>query len=426
MYRRIVWLIQWIRERPLVFFILVHAVLFLAVFANLDYAIGNAGVEHGLAAKILDDQLPYRDFFSEYPPLALLGFLVPALFRPDYPAYGFAFAAEMLFLDLVVLFVLHKLARRLRTREWYVLGLYTLCLIAVGPLVTGRYDLLPTALVLVAMYAFIKDKNKTAWAFLALGATAKIFPVIIAPLFALSLLRRQQYRRLAQGIAVFGGVILVIYLPWVIISPDGSWQSISYHLERGLHIESSYGTGLMAAQALGLTQVQGSLTYGSWNLSSPLADALAQASSYVTVGLLFLAYALYARRLWKNSEAIAGTAISNEPVELLLRYSMLAILIMLLSSKLFSPQFLTWLCPFVALVRTRWRYIPPLLFLAASGITQYVFPYRYVDFEAAVPYLVALMAGRNFLLVAMTILVIPPPRSLSVNGGVCTQPPILD
>ena len=414
----IAWAIQKVRERPLIVFALVHAILFLAISANLDQRVGSSEVERQLATQMLDGQVPYNDFFSEYPPLALLSFLIPALLFPTQPAYGFFFAVEIFLLDLVVLFVMEKLASRFKMRIWYVFGFYTLCLLAIGPIVTGRYDLLPAMLMPVALYAFVSGRNKTAWAVLALGVMAKIYPVIIAPFFALYLLRHRQYRQLTQGVTIFLGVLLALSLPWIVLNAEGFWQFISYHAERGLHAESSYASVLLVGQVMGLTQVEGALTYGSWNLSSPMADSLSQASSYVTVGLLLIIYALYTRLLWKKpDDAIAGTAMFGAgAVELMLRYSLLAILIMLLGSKLFSPQFLIWLVPLLPLVMGRWRYAPLALFLVAGGITQYIYPHHYIEFELGTLYLIIMLAIRNFLLVAMAILLLLPPRSLPANG----------
>ena len=481
-YQRITWVIRWVREHPLLFFAVLHAILFMAVSANLDGIhglVGFGGLERFFTVKILDGQVPYSDFSCEYPPLALLSFLLPGLIAATQPAYGFLFALELLLLDLVVLFILWKLANRFKMRVWYVLGIYTLCLMAVGLVVTGRFDILPAALVLVALYAFISGKNKTAWAVLALGFTAKLYPIIIAPLFALYLLRqiklnvkhfitsfvfalglvlgllgwvtdvyatstgiilfvvcilitfillirwriKPQHCRLVQGIAIFGGIVLVLNLPWIIINADGYWQFLSYHMERGLHAESSYGSMLLVGQTLGLTHVGGAMTYGSWNIVSPMADTLAKSSFYITASLLLPTYALYALQLWKKSNATGGGGIfSHGAAELMLRYSLLAVLIMLLTSKVFSPQFLIWLCPLVPLVRVRWRYIPWLLFLVAGAITQYIYPYHYMEFEYATlgselgeTYLIIMLAIRNFLLLAMAVIYLFPPRSSSVN-----------
>jgi len=417
---------MWLKQRPLVFFAILHALLFLAVFANLDYLVGGNSFERGFAVKILEGMVPYSDFASEYPPLALLSFLIPALLSPTQPLYDIFFALEIFLLDLVVLFILAKLAPRLKLQIWPVLSVYTLCLVAIGPIVTGRFDLLPAILVLVALYAFISGKNKIAWGCLALGASAKLYPLIIAPLFFLYLLRQKQYRRLVQGIVIFGGVILVLNLPWVIINADGFWQFLSYHLERGLHSESSYGSVILMGQVMGLTQVEAGLTYGSWNIISSTADTMASYSFYITVALIVFLYSLYLKILLKKPQPPridAKGALDSEAAQLILRCSILAVLIMLLTSKVFSPQFLIWLCPLIPLVTARWRYIPLLLFLVACVITQYIYPHNYIAFELFTPHLVVMLAIRNLLLVAMAVIYLLPMRSspVKVEEGVANN-----
>ena len=423
-YDKIYKVVIWLKQRPLIFFAVLHAILFLAVFASLDYLVGGNSYEQSLAIKILEGMLPYSDFASEYPPLALFSFLIPALFSTTQPLYDIFFAIEIYLLDLVVLFILVKFASRLKLQIWPVLSIYTLCLVAIGSIITGRFDLLPATLVFIALYAFVSGRNKIAWGFLALGAAAKLYPLVIAPLFALYLLRQRQYRRLAQGIAIFGGVILVLNLPWVIIDADGFWQFLSYHMERGLHSESSYGSVLLIGQLMGMTQVGAGLTYGSWNLVSPVAENLSRASFYITAGLLFVTYAFYARQLWQQPGDLSIKKVfGNEAVALILRYTLIVVFIMLLTSKVFSPQFLIWLCPLIPLVRARRRYVPLLLFLVAGAITQYIYPHNYIAFELFTPHLVVLHALRNLLLAAMVVIYLLPMRSspVKVEEGVANN-----
>lgn len=429
-YDKIGEVVRWFRQRPLVFFAVLHAILLLAIYAVFDSNVMGHGLEYSIAQKILDGNIPYRDFLIEYPPLAVLSFLLPALTFSSLAVYGFLFALEIFLLDLVVLYILYKLASRLNLKVWYVLGAYSLCLIAVGTLVTGRFDMLPTALVMVALYTFIKGKNKTAWAFLALGLTTKLFPVIIAPLFALYLLRQKQYRPLVQGIAVFVVVVLALNLPWYILYENGYWYSLEYHMLRGLHSESSYGSILLLGQTLGLTQVDADLTYGSWNIISPMASTLAKSSFYITAVFLLSAYGLYARRLWqKPKNEGGGTVLNNEVIKQLLLFSLLVVLIMLFTSKVFSPQFLIWVCPLLPLVMVRWLYYPLLLFLAAAGISQYIYPHHYVEFETATfgpqqgyQYLVVLLFIRNLFMLAIVIPLYvmafrsPSPRGITPSG----------
>ena len=94
---------------------------------------------------------------------------------------------------------------------------------------------------------------------------------------------------------------------------------------------------------------------------------------------------------------------------------MLAILIMLFGSKLLSPQFIIWLCPLLPLVAVRWRYALPVLFLIVGGITQYIYPYHYLELEMVTPYIVVLLAVRNLLLVAIAVILLLPIRSKQTN-----------
>jgi uncharacterized membrane protein len=278
-------------------------------------------------------------------------------------------------------------------------------LLSVGPIAISRYDLLPAVLVLAALHAFIAGRNKLAWAILALGVAAKGYPAIIAPLLALCCLRHRGYRRLMEGVVAFAAVLLIVVLPCVLLSAQGFWQFLSFHAQRGLHSESSYASVLLIGQILGLTQLEAGFSFGSWNLSSPLADTLARVSPYIAVGLLLAVYSLYTKSLWRAARPKEGmVSLSPEESRLVVNHSLLAVLAFLLTSKLFSPQFLVWLCPLLPLIGGRWRHLSWWLFVAVGGLTQYLFPYHYIEFELGCPHLIGILAGRNLLLVVMALL----------------------
>jgi hypothetical protein len=206
------------------------------------------------------------------------------------------------------------------------------------------------------------------------------------------------------GGAVFLGVTLLVTLPWIIIDGSGYWQSWTYHLERGLHSESTYGTALLTGQLMGLTTTQGALTFGSWNLSSPLADTLAKISFYISAAVLLVVYGLYAWRSKRESGESPAAGLNGSSASQLLKYATLVVAVFLLTNKVFSAQYLAWLCPLIPLVADR-RYFAPMLFIAAAVLTQYVYPYQYIPFEQvkAVPVLV--LTFRNLLLILMTVLI---------------------
>lgn len=396
-------------RKPLLVFSLIHAALFLFVFLFLTrlFFPAPALLERDFALKMLDGLLPYRDFPAEYPPLGLVSFLIPGLFFKEPLAYGWAFAAEMLVLDLIALALLRELAIRFNLAVSHVLGIYTVFVMAVGPLIVVRYDLLPAVLVLAAIWAFIGGKTKLAWGILGLGIMAKIYPIVVAPVFALYHIRHRQYAEFFKGAAILAAVLLAFALPPLAIDKGGFISMLTYHADRGLQWESTYASLLLVGQALGLTEVSGELSFGSWNLiSPPLANILAQASMYVAVGLLLILYITYGQGIWRRHSFSDALKNDNGGAGFIVRYSALAVLVFLLANKVFSSQFMIWLCPVLSLISTGKRNFVPLLFIVAAGITQVLYPYLYVPLESGETFAVVLIAVRNFLLVAMAVLVV--------------------
>jgi len=405
--------------RMLIIFGVAHLAIFLcffAVMAQLFYPAAGE-LERNFALQMLDGRMPYRDFACEYPPLALLSFLVPALLFRTPAAYAFAFAGELLLFDLVVLVLIASLASRLNMPVRSALAAYTVLLLAVGPLVVCRYDMLPAMLSLAALWAFVGRRTGTAWTLIALGVTAKLYPVVLVPLFFIYNVINGEYRRLARGIVFFLGVLFVVVVPWLVIDAAGFWHSLTYHMERGLHSESTYGTVLLVAQSLGWTRVEGSLTFGSWNITSPLADVLGGLSFYFVLGFLAAVYGWFGWLVagWVKERSGGGIAGPHYAVRLLLQVAFLAVLVFMLTNKVFSAQYLIWLCPLLPLLGGQSRYIAWLLFAAAAALTQYVFPYHYIEFELGNIVPVVMLAGRNLLLVAVVAVIL---RGKGVFRGV--------
>jgi uncharacterized membrane protein len=394
-------------KRNLIIFGALHVFIFLCLFPALAqfFYPGTGTLELYLAQQMLDGQIPYHDFASEYPPLALLSFLLPGLFFHTTIVYSWAFAVELLLFDLLVMFLISDVANFMNISVRNSLAVYTLLILATGPILVCRYDLLPAILVLAALWAFIKGKTKLAWVATALGVAAKLYPAIIVPLFVIYQVKNKQYGQLIKGGAIFLMVLLVISIPWLVIDAPGFWHSLTYHFERGLHSESSYGTALLAGQVLGMTSVEGALTYGSWNLSSPLADSLAKMSLFVSAGVLLIVYGLFARRLWKDSEGNLITKMSEPSAARFLQYTALVVIVFMVTNKVFSAQYLIWLCPLLPLIAEGRRYLVLALFVVAAALTQYVYPYNYNGFELGESLPVFILAVRNLLLVAMAILI---------------------
>ncbi len=375
---------------PLLLFALVHILIFLWFASTSSTGQPGRYILFEYSSKIIQGGLPYRDFAFEYPPLSLLVLLPPRLFASTPPTYLRLFAWELLLLDLLSLVILAAFARRLGHSVWGTLTIYSLALLGTGPLICGRYDLLPAVMVLLTLYAFHRGWNNLSWAVLALGTMAKLYPAILAPLLALSLVQRQEYSRLAKGALVFLFLLGLIAAPCLWLSPEGFWHSFSYHFERGLQGESSYASFLLLGHTLQLTSLGMRFDHGAWHLSSPLADTLARLSPVLMALALLSVYLLYSRR---------DGATSGE--EELVNYALLATLAFMLTSKVLSPQFLIWLYPLIPLTVGRWRQACWPLFLPTGLLTQYIFPSHYPELIRGDPKLIDVLLWRNLLLSLM-------------------------
>jgi hypothetical protein len=399
-------------SRKWVFWVLADVLIFLVLaLAAWRYYPAQDQMKFQLdaALKILHGQVPYADFTSEYPPLALLSFLLPALLFRSPLAYYVAFTAELLLCDLLAMALLARLGPRLGIPVRQALAVHALVVLGVGPIIALMYDIIPAMLVLAAVAFFVRGKSTAAWAFVGLGLMTKLFPIVVAPFFALYHLRQMQLGKVAKGVAAFVGVVLALSLPWLLLDAGGFASLFTYHLDRGLHSESTYGTILLLGKVLGLVQVEGIYNFGSWNLYSPLANTLAEVSFIIMAGLLGVVYLLYSRALFRGPAPAMDTGGLPPPAAAaMLQYVTAAVLVFLLTAKVFSAQYLVWLCLLLPLVTGRWRVPLYACFVVAGIFSQVVFPYFYQQFEVYEPSLVVMMVVRNLLLLLGLAFVLLP------------------
>ena len=127
-------------------FIIAQVLIFSLAFGEGGYFghphAGGSQLYLYYSSRIVDGELPYRDFDLEYPPLALAAFSLPRIFASTPSSYGIAFAAEMLLLELLGLVLIYGFTRRLKQSPWAALSVYTLALLAIGPIIGERYDVM--------------------------------------------------------------------------------------------------------------------------------------------------------------------------------------------------------------------------------------------------------------------------------------------
>jgi uncharacterized membrane protein len=281
----------------------------------------------GYVNQIRVGQLPYRDFTVQYPPGALAVFLAPTVFghSANLSNYEKWFARLMCALGLTCL-LLVALARP---------PLWGLALVAVSPLLFGnlgpeRYDLWPTALTTASIVAFLHDRHRLGWAALAAGFAAKLFPLALIPLCAVWTYRRRGAPELVRGAAIAAAVLLLAFGPFVLLAPHGLWSSIWGQASRPIQIESLAASYLMTFHHPHVMD-----TYGTEGISGH--HTIRTISFVAQLGVLIWIWVAF--------------ALGEASRERFVRFVAAAVCAFIAFGAVFSPQYLIWLVPLVALVR---------------------------------------------------------------------------
>lgn len=344
-------------------------------------------VYQGYGEKILDGQVPYRDFDLEYPPGALPAFVLPALADPE--DYGSAFELLMWICAVAVVVLV---ATTLSSLGAGVARLYAAtAFVGIAPLLLGsvilsRFDLWPVALVSGALAALVSGRGRLGLGLLGAATATKLWPAVLLPLALIWLIRTRGRREGLIGLGVFLAVGAAIVLPFAVVSPGGLAHSLTTQLGRPLQIEALGAGILLAAHQLGLYDPNVVSTHGSQNLSGSLPDAFATIETALLVVALVVVWVLFAR--------------GRPERERLLTASVAAVVAFVAFGKVLSPQFLIWLIPLAPLVAGTAGVGACWLLAAALVTTQLWFPHRYWDVVALQP-AGWLVLVRDLLLVAL-------------------------
>jgi hypothetical protein len=201
----------------------------------------------------------------------------------------------------------------------------------------------------------------------------KVWPLLVAPVLLTWYLRDREWSSAWRGAGGALAVAVAVLLPWLLGGPGSLARMVGYHAGRGLQVESSYASVLLALNALRGEAAPLAFAAGSWNVAGGVAGALAALSGPV-MGVAVLSAVLLAwRRLPPGRPGVTWLAHA----------ALLVLLAALLASKVLSPQYLLWLLPFVAVASAA---APPRaggailgLFVVIGALTHYVFPAHYAQ-----------------------------------------------
>jgi hypothetical protein len=210
--------------------------------------------------------------------------------------------------------------------------------------------------------------------------------------------RRGGRREAGICLAVFVGVALACFLPFLVLAPHGVWEALTRQTNRPLQIESLGAGVLLVAHAVAGLDITMRSGHGSQNLVGGLPDAIAAVQTVLQLVALACIWVWFAR----------GPVTRDRLVQAWVA----AVCAFVALGKVLSPQFLIWLIPLVPLVRGRRAMVAGGLLAVALVVTQVWFPFRYwrlaLDFDTLASWLV--LVRDLVLLTLLAVLIWPKER----------------
>ncbi len=350
---------------------LVAAVVFLGAWTLIHHGwwrglrISDTPVYARYGDAMVRGEVPYRDFDLEYPPGSLPAFLAPELTARsgDQAAYDRAFDRWMAGCGVATTLLLGLALAVLRTsavRTGVALAVVAASPVLLGTVVQSRFDLWPAALTAGTAAALLSGRDRLGAGLLGAAIAVKLYAVVLVPLALVWVWRRGGGRLAAIWTAVLGAVLAAIFLPFAVLAPGGLAHSFWVQFGRPLQIESLGASALLAAHQLVGLSVGIETTHGSQNLGGASAAIAGTAVTLLQVGALAWVWIAFARgESTRERLAVALAA---------------AVVAFVAFNRVFSPQYLVWLLPFVPLARSR---AATALLTAALLLTQAWFPKHY-------------------------------------------------
>jgi len=310
----------------------------------------------------------------EYPPLAMIFVLIPRVFASTELGYNIGFVIEMAIFFMIGLYMTCKIAEALGKSHKIFMLAYVLLMVLMFEFIVDRYDVIPVAITLAAIYCFITKRYMWAFVFLALGTMIKLYPAVLFPVFIIPLIMNNERIEALKGAVAFVAVSAAIILVTMVIQPDMLSYFIGYHADRPLQIESVAASILYPFVLIGLVGRSFEYSYGSDNIIGPVPDAVAPWLTPLMGVCVLAVYVLYVHIL----RTIKGKGNGNDRLYLFAGVSLISILLFIVIGKVMSSQYLMWAIPpmllmFMLSSDDKWAKKVFILFAAVIIIAQVQF-----------------------------------------------------
>ena len=314
--------------------------------------------------KALFHGIPASEILVEYPtPLIWLLSIPYLLGFGTHTGYILAFISCFVAADALTGYVLWRSARQYGTNPRPAAAFWIWFVMASGPIIYMRLDLLTSVLTAAGLISIVRRHRFTSGAMMGVGAAIKLWPALLWPS---TMVDRRAVRRASAGFFSVGSLLAIaslLYAGWnKQMSPtltsivrtgwDRLVSPLTWQSDRGLQIESVYATPVMIARLFSReTWTVYVSKYNAYEIAGPGTIFLTQVATVATIlgGITMVVLYIGWLKRKDRTPIEAGTLM------------IIATLIMIITNKTFSPQYMIWLgAPVAALLTISARH-PELL-----------------------------------------------------------------
>lgn len=344
---------------------------------------------------------PFRTLPKEYPLLVLAPLSLPLLLPVALYKVGFAL---LMFLVLCAVYALLTYVCSPMAGFAFLLYMVLGCL----GTAEGRFDLLPSALTLVALLCAERRRWNWAFALLAIATLLKLYPVLLLLPFFIAQQMQMRGKWLSwyrlQSLCLFMSICAVATIASLLVSVDGTLGPLSYFEFRPLQIESLSASIVWLVGTAANMPLSYTYSFGSRNIISSFSSFVSTGMSILLLcGLLYVAWLQ-----WKGKISLAFATL-------------LTLLVVLLTGKVFSAQYLIWVAPLIAYVGgsdRRWVLSWSLVSVITTLIYPFIYEQQHFSFLAqlTLPPLFPTILARNVLLLLFTLALLYQSARLQHRG----------
>ena len=357
---------------------------------------------------------PFHALPHEYPFLVIFIFSLAMLAPIALFQVGFAF---WMWVVATIVYLALRFWRSQMTAIVWALFLVT----GAWSTALARFDLVPAAVTFVAVVWAMQKRWNWSYVFLALATLLKFYPALLLIPFFIALqmqldkhIKWYAWQRWAP-VALFVLVCAVGMVASLLLSVEGTVGQFTYFQDRPVQAESLDASAMWIWSLLSQNPLQYAYTFGSLNI----ANHLKLMSVLGIIGDVLLAAGLL-YTFWLQLRGKIDLALA----------SLLTLLVVIITGKVFSPQYLIWVAPLVAYIGARsFKWV--ISWSVIGVLTTIVFPYFYIARRSIldVPYqpgFFPLVTVRNILLVGFVLAIFiyysRPRPAISVQAATMPHP----